>query len=160
MQSLSLVRMIGVVIFLGTQSSCVTSTNANREQNGLFEQGNELAKDGLLREASQSYRKLLKQQPNHVKARRNLGIVQIKLRNYAAGVRNLELIANKFETDFTTNFWLAEGLRSVERNADAIFRLRRLSKQNLMNCALQKHWRGVIIKFATTVRRLALQKIS
>jgi tetratricopeptide (TPR) repeat protein len=104
---------------------CTTTNNTQTQTDKLVVQGNELAKEGLLREASQAYKNALAENPNNSVARRNLGIMQLKLKNYRVGVVHLEKIINKYETDFDTNFWLAEGLRASDRYADAIYRYKK-----------------------------------
>lgn len=112
-----------LIIFVVFTVSC--STTQNLDSAHYYERGNELAKDGLFRESAQSYRKALKKRPRLVQARRNLGIVQVKLKDYGSAIKNLEHVIQKFDTDFETNYWLAEAYRSQDRNADAIFRYKK-----------------------------------
>jgi tetratricopeptide (TPR) repeat protein len=116
-------HVVLTIAIIASSVGCATSKGSKSGQ--LVSQGNELAKDGLLREAAISYRKALRLKSNNPSARRNLGIVQIKLKEYKAAVNNLEKVISKFEGDFESNYWLAEGYRSIDRNADAIYRYKK-----------------------------------
>lgn len=54
--------------------SCVTT-----QQSPSLLQGNQYARDSLFREALESYKKALKEEPNNPVIRRNMGIVQVKI---------------------------------------------------------------------------------
>lgn len=105
---------------LATLAASCATTKIQPEE-AMIVQGNEFVKEGLLREASQAYKKALKTNSASAIARRNLGIVELKLKNYKNGVVYLERVVSQYENDFDTNFWYAEGLRATERYADAIF---------------------------------------
>ncbi|MDD1422558.1 hypothetical protein MEO40_26310 [Dolichospermum sp. ST_sed1] len=118
-------------IFFTTFSSCLTSSNTkidsasnssdskiNDDQLNL---ANNYARDGLLREAVSTYIKVLASNPNHLTARRNMGLVLVKIGDYKQAAANLEKVVQNFQKDFDTSFYYAESLRGVKKYADAIF---------------------------------------
>lgn len=99
------------------------STN-NPKELTLVNQGNQYARDGLFREAIETYKKALTLQPSNMLALRNYGIVLVRTGSYKNAIKNLEKTLEKFQDDFETNFYLAEAYRGENRYADAIFRYR------------------------------------
>ena len=84
--------------------------------------GNELAKDGLLRESAASYRKALRQNDRNATAHRNLGMVLVKLGDFKGAIQHLEKSIGAYEKDFDANFYLGEAYRAENQFAEAIFR--------------------------------------
>lgn len=84
--------------------------------------GNQFARDGLLREAMESYRKALAIDSSHSVALRNLGIVYVKAGDFGAAIINLEKCIASFDRNFDANYYLAEAYRATDKYADAIFR--------------------------------------
>lgn len=99
----------------------------------LTKLGNQYAKDGLLREAAEMYRKALAKNPSNMVALRNLGMVQVRTGEYKNAIRNLEKAIVKFPADFDANYHLAEAYRGEDRFADAIFRYQIALKQQPNN---------------------------
>lgn len=93
-----------------------------------FEQGNEYAKDGLLREAIQSYRQELTKNAQNKAAHRNLGVVLVKAGDYEKAITHLEKSLPEFADNFETNFYLGEAYRAQEKYAEAIFRYKRANE--------------------------------
>ena len=100
-------QLIALAILL---SSCVA-----KKQTDFVEIGNQYARDGLLREAGDSYRKALSTSPNDTTARRNLGIIQVKTGDYKNAIRNLERSMTVYEDNHDANFYLAEAYRAQEK---------------------------------------------
>jgi tetratricopeptide (TPR) repeat protein len=90
--------------------------------------GNQYAKDGLLREASEAYKKALAQQPNNTTAQRNLGMVLVKMGDYKGAVRHLEKSMKRYEKDFDANYYLGEAYRAQDKYAEAIYRYKKALK--------------------------------
>jgi tetratricopeptide (TPR) repeat protein len=90
--------------------------------------GNQYAKDGLLREASDAYKKALAQTPNNATAHRNLGMVLVKIGDYKGAARHLEKAMRRYEKDFDANFYLGEAYRAQDKYAEAIFRYKKALK--------------------------------
>ncbi|MEY4631641.1 MAG: hypothetical protein RIQ81_1761 [Pseudomonadota bacterium] len=84
--------------------------------------GNEYAKQGLLREAMDQYRKALAVEPGNAAALRNLGIMQVKTGDYPNAIRSLEKAAERYPSDFDANYYLGEACRAEGRYGDAIYR--------------------------------------
>lgn len=104
-------------------SGCQTTSEKNH-----IAIGNQYAKDGLLREAAESYKKALVKAPNNPAAQRNLGMVLVKLGDYRAAARHLEKSMKRYERDFDANFYLGEAYRAQDKYAEAIFRYKRALK--------------------------------
>ena len=83
--------------------------------------GNQYAKDGLLREAAREYEMGATTGHNKMVARRNLGIVLFKLKDYSNALKHLKRSLVKFDKHFETNFYIAESYRALDRYANAIF---------------------------------------
>ena len=84
--------------------------------------GNEYAKQGLLREAIDQYRRSLAIEPGQAAAKRNLGIMLVKTGDYPNAIKNLEAAAEQLPADFDTNYYLGEACRAEGRFGDAIYR--------------------------------------
>lgn len=95
---------------------------ATSNKKSLVSLGNQYAKDGLLREASETYRKALMDKPNNATARRNLGMVLVKLGDYTGAASNLEKSMGRYEKDFDANYYLGEAYRAQDKYAEAIYR--------------------------------------
>lgn len=114
-------------------SSCVTisqrsTAKKESQQENFIQQGNQYAKDGLLREAVESYKKALQREPNNATATRNLGIVLAKAGDYQGAITNLEKSMSDFENNFDANFFLAESYRATDKYAEAIYRYKKSLK--------------------------------
>jgi tetratricopeptide (TPR) repeat protein len=81
-----------------------------------------LLKDGLFREALDEYNQIIEQDPSDYESIRNIGIVYVKLRNYAEAIVVLEKVAKIYTTDYETQFYLAEAYRAQKKYEKAIFR--------------------------------------
>lgn len=98
------------------QIQCQTS-----QKNNYLMTGNQYAKDGLWREAVESYRRGIAKEPQNLTAHRNLGMVLVKVGNYKDAIRYLEKSLALFRDNFDANYYLAEAFRASEKFADAIF---------------------------------------
>lgn len=96
--------------------SCQTTTDAVQ-----LSLGNEYAKQGLLREAIDQYRKVLTTNPENVAANRNIGIMLVKSGDYQNARRYLEFVSQKIPRDFDVNFYLGEICRAESRFGDAVY---------------------------------------
>ncbi len=114
LNSLVFAISISVTVFSGCKSS--------NQPTNLVELGNQYAKDGLLREAADTYKRALNTNPNNHSARRNLGLVLVKLGDYEQAISQLEAVVPYFENNFDSQYFLAEAFRAREKYAEAIFR--------------------------------------
>lgn len=103
--------------FLCFLSACKT----NQKSSSYISLGNEYARDGLLREAVESYKKSIARHPKNLTAFRNLGMVLVKLGNYKDATRYLGKALERYNKNFSTNFYLGEAYRALENYADAIY---------------------------------------
>jgi len=115
---------ISVVLLALVQLSTSCATPPKKSHN-LVKLGNEYAKDGLLREAVETYRKAIKIDPNDRVARRNLGIVLVKAGSYRDASVQFEKVIGSFENDYEVNFYLAEAYRANKKYAEAIYRYKK-----------------------------------
>lgn len=97
-------------------SGCATSNGPNYVQNG-----NQYARDNLLREAVASFHKALATDPDDAAAHRSLGIVLVRLGNYTKALDHLSRALPRYPDDFELNFFLGETNRSLDRQAKAIY---------------------------------------
>jgi tetratricopeptide (TPR) repeat protein len=106
----------------------VSTQKTDAAQENFVQQGNQFAKDGLLREAVDSYKKALHRDPKNVTATRNLGIVLAKAGDYQGAINNLEKSMPEFENNFDANFFLGESYRATDKYAEAIYRYKKALK--------------------------------
>ena len=125
-------RAILLALFLGSAWGCQTTSQQNASKNttrdSLVSQGNQFARDGLLREAVDTYKKAISKDPKNLVARRNLGIVLLKAGDTKGAITNLEASMQNFEDNFESNFFLAEAYRAEDKYAEAIYRYKRALK--------------------------------
>lgn len=121
-----------IALFLCSLWACQTPSqqSALKEpgRDSLVSQGNQFARDGLLREAVDSYKKAINKDPKNLVARRNLGIVLLKAGDAKGAITNLETSMQNFEDNFESNFFLAEAYRAEDKYAEAIYRYKRALK--------------------------------
>ena len=121
-----------LALILATTSACATTSNpratSQQAQPSLVSQGNQFAKDGLLREAVEMYKKAIAKDPNNLAAYRNLGIVLVKAGDNAGAITNLEKAMPEFDNNFDANFYLGEAYRAEDKYAEAIFRYKNALK--------------------------------
>ena len=113
-----LIALVGM-----TTTGCVTTSEKN-----YIAIGNQYAKDGLLREAAESYKKALAKNYKKSTANRNLGLVLVKMGEYKAAIRHLEKAMATYENDFDANFYLGEAYRANDKYSEAIFRYNKALK--------------------------------
>lgn len=99
-----------LVMLLGILA--ISNCNHTSEVNLHFRTGNEYAKDGLYKEAINSYKKAAKLEPNNSAITRNSGIVYLKLGMYDQAAADLQSILSFYSNNYETNFYLAEALRN------------------------------------------------
>jgi tetratricopeptide (TPR) repeat protein len=119
--ALRVLAALSLSLVLGT--GCATVDKKN-----FVATGNQYAKDGLLREASEAYKKALAQKPSNPTAHRNLGMVLVKMGDYKGATRHLEKAMKRYEKDFDANFYLGEAYRAQDKYAEAIFRYKKALK--------------------------------
>jgi len=155
-----MVRIIAISILFSalTQfiNSCATTTPKNHN---LVKLGNEYAKDGLLREAVETYRKAINMDPNDRVARRNLGIVLVKAGSYEDASAQFEKVIGSFENDYEVNFYLAEAYRANKKYAEAIYRYKKALTIKPNNTKAQKAlaWSYFKIRYYSQALDLAVK---
>lgn len=101
-------------IFTLFVSSCQTSLSPS------FTQGNKQAKDGLIREAIESYKEALNQDPKNPDLHKNLGVTFLKSGEYRSCLKHLKKAYPYFRESFEVNFYLGECFRSVDNYQKSI----------------------------------------
>ena len=117
-----------MLVLAGTQGACQSidfTTKSEPEPSKYALQGNQYAKDGLLREAGQAYRKALVEDPTDALVNRNLGIVYVKTGDYGKAIEHIEKSLKKYDSNFEANFYLAEAQRAKANYGKAIYRYTR-----------------------------------
>lgn len=116
MNPASLLKYTFFVSALNVASGCQTTKEPSQ-----LALGNEYAKQGLIREAIDQYRKVLNDDPDNVAGNRNLGIMLVKSGDYKNAARHLEISAKKIPLDFDLNYYLGEACRAEGRYGDAVY---------------------------------------
>ena len=117
--------LLGLFIFVWSMLAVYACQSTSKPESDYFNQGNQYAKDGLLKEAILSYQNEVKENPKNFLAIRNLGIVHLKIGNYKKAIAYLKTSMKVYSADFPTNFYLAEAYRAKQELADAIYYYRR-----------------------------------
>jgi tetratricopeptide (TPR) repeat protein len=112
---------ITALLSLLLTSACVTSQDSAKIKDEQVILGNQYARDGLFREAAETYRKSLESNPKNTTAQRNLGMVLVKLGQYKEAAKNLEAALPSYNQDFDLHWYLGEAHRGQQRYSDAIF---------------------------------------
>jgi tetratricopeptide (TPR) repeat protein len=142
-------------------TACVSTSP---QEDNLLNLGNEYAKDGLLREAADTYRKGLDKHPDNPILRRNLGIVLVKSGAYKAAIAQFEKVIGALDSDYDTNFYLAEAYRAEEKYAEAIYRYQKAlrKKENSLRSMKALAWSYYKIRYYDEAMQITrrMQKIS
>lgn len=91
-------------------------------------QANSFARDGLFKEAIESYKLALPVKADANVANRNMGMVYVKLGDFKSAAKHIEKVIARYENDFDSNFYLAEAYRGMDKYAEAIFRYQKSLK--------------------------------
>ena len=128
----SLRQTVAVVISVFTIISCSTtpSNQTLNEPPNYMKLGFQYANDGLFREAEGAYKKALAQNKQNPTAHRNIGIIYVKIGDYAKAINHLERSIEHYHKDYDAQFFLAEAYRMKEKYDEAIFRYKRSLKLN------------------------------
>ena len=132
----ALTLIFSAILFFG----CTTTKNEIADQPHLH-QGNQYARDGLYREAIDEYQKALQNPLKVNAARRNMGMVYVKMGEFAKAEVELKKAIDFYQNNFECNFYLGEALRAQDKFADAIYhyqkadRIRRNDVKNLKSLA-------------------------
>ncbi len=103
-------------------------TDKQQKSSNYVVQGNAYAKDGLWREAIESYKHALAKEENNLTIHRNIGMVFVKVGDYKSAVYHLEKSITKFDDNFASNFYLAEAYRGLDNYGEAIYRYKKALK--------------------------------
>ena len=94
------------LFILSVVSSCTAMKIDNR-----LSQANDMALDGLYKEAIYQYELILNDYPQSSVVHRNLGIVLVRIGLYHKAFQHLQQAHKDFSKEFQTNFYLAETFR-------------------------------------------------
>jgi tetratricopeptide (TPR) repeat protein len=161
------ILLTGVLILGSCASSIGTNTSLptrEPQQLSYVSQANQYAKDGLLREAVDAYKKAIAKEPGNLTAYRNLGIILLKAGDAQGAIANLEKSLPEFEDNFEANFYLGEAYRNEEKLAEAIYRYKKALKiqSDEPRAVKSLAWSYYKIRYYSEALNLAqkLQKIS
>ncbi|RZA13317.1 MAG: tetratricopeptide repeat protein, partial [Proteobacteria bacterium] len=91
----------------------------------LMDQANQYARDGLYREALQSFGEYLDKNPSDAAAHRTVGIIYVKTGVYKKALQHLNKAFAVYPNNFELNFYLGEAMRMQNRYADGIYHYKR-----------------------------------
>jgi len=104
------------------KSTKVSEVVSNEAEKNQLEAADALAKEGLLKEAIERYKRILDKNSENTAAQKNLAIVYVRSGQYKTAAKLFDEIAEDFSDDFETNYYYGEALRGIDKYADAIFR--------------------------------------
>jgi protein O-GlcNAc transferase len=125
----------------------------------LLNEANQFARDGLYREALNSFGQYLEKNPNDGAANRTVGIIYVKTGAYKKAAQYLDKAFAIFPNNFELNFYLGESMRMQARHADAIYHYKRALEVEPKNVAALKAlcWSYYNIRYYAEAVRSAKQ---
>ncbi|MEY3903980.1 MAG: hypothetical protein RL189_3286 [Pseudomonadota bacterium] len=126
---------IAASVFLSV--SCAT-TSKNQDTTKFVVEGNAAAMRGDFVTASNSYEAALRVSPTHSSAKRNLGIVLVKMGDYKRAYKTLASIQNEYKTDAEVFYFLGEASRGSSDFKGAMNFYQKASKLNPQDMRVQK----------------------
>jgi tetratricopeptide (TPR) repeat protein len=130
------VYLVFALFLVHCQSTSKPSSSTAEKIQNPIDHPNQLAKDGLLREAIEGYQSILKKEPNNLAARRNMGMVYVKLKDYKHAIRHLQPSVGKKDEDGL--FALGEAHRAEEQYNEAVYYLKAAFDLNTENLKTMK----------------------
>ncbi|RZA10591.1 MAG: tetratricopeptide repeat protein, partial [Proteobacteria bacterium] len=125
----------------------------------LMDQANQYARDGLYREALQSFGEYLDKNPNDAAAHRTVGIIYVKTGVYKKALQHLNKAFEVYPNNFELNFYLGEAMRMQNRYADGIYHYKRALEVDPKNTNTLKAlaWSYYNIRYYSEAIRTARQ---
>ena len=115
-----------IVVAALAMVSCQTvkekTQSRSAKSNAKLKLANQYARDGLLREAITTYKKILKSEPRNMSAHRNIGILYVKVGDYKSASKHLERSYRRYRNNFESNFYLGESYRARHKLGKAIYK--------------------------------------
>ncbi|WP_186645485.1 tetratricopeptide repeat protein [Fluviispira vulneris] len=105
-----------ILIFI---SSC-SSTKISSESLNYIISGNKYAEKGDFQSSANQYRLALKEEPNSTTAKRNLGLVSVKIGKYKEAIELLKDVSSYYTKDAELFYFLGEANRALGNDNDAI----------------------------------------
>lgn len=99
-----------VLLFSSFIMSCATTAHVHSRYLAL---GNLAAKEGKFLDAATQFEKALVELPDSLPAKRNLGLVKVKLGDYENAVRLLKEVYSSYRDDIEVQYFLGEGYRGL-----------------------------------------------
>jgi tetratricopeptide (TPR) repeat protein len=113
-----------------SSNGCVSHLDQERSE---VSEADAYASDGLLKEAAEKYRAVIKKNPKNAWAKKNLGFVQLRMKDYRGSIQSFESVDENFSGDLDFNFALGEAYRSTEKYPEAIFRYQKVLESEPRN---------------------------
>lgn len=111
-------RVIGVLLVSAALALAGCASSGYQHTRHLVA-GNEAAQAGNFVDAASAYEKALAEVPNSLPARRNLGIVMVKVADYERALELLGSVAKEYAEDTETLYFLGEACRGLRRYGEA-----------------------------------------
>lgn len=118
-------------------AACAT-TNKTQETAKFVVDGNAAALRGDFSAAATSYEGALRMSPTNLAAKRNLGIVLVKMGDYKRAFKTLSSIQNEYKDDLEVFYFLGEAARGSSDFKNALNYYLKASKINAQDLRVQK----------------------
>jgi tetratricopeptide (TPR) repeat protein len=113
--------LVHLVSCVSTNDSEANIKDSRTSSESSFALANKYARDGLLSEAIEHYKRALKGGKHKDAIFRNMGIIQVKIGDYRSAVNSFTQAEKKFDDDFEFNFYKAEAHRALKQYDKAIY---------------------------------------
>jgi len=114
------------------------ATTPKQDVTRLLLDGNSAALRGDYSAAANSYEAVLKIAPENLPAKRNLGIVLVKIGNFKKAQKTLLSIQNEYKEDLEVFYFLGEAARGANDHKGALANYQKAAKINSQDLRVQK----------------------
>ncbi|WP_397600488.1 tetratricopeptide repeat protein [Silvanigrella sp.] len=114
-----ILTILSLTFSITTLSSCSTPSNSSNSINYIIS-GNKYAEKGDFTKSAEQYKLALKQEPNSNTAKRNLGLVLVKISKYKEAVALLNDVAPNYPKDSELYYFLGEANRGIGFEKESI----------------------------------------
>ncbi|WGL58864.1 tetratricopeptide repeat protein [Pigmentibacter sp. JX0631] len=119
MKKSNILKIISISCVVGLFSSCMTSSNSS-DSIKYITMGNKYAEKGDFSRSAEQYRTALKIEPNSATAKRNLGLVLVKINKFKEALSLLTEVAPNYPKDSELLYFLGEAYRGVGFEKESI----------------------------------------
>lgn len=118
-KSLNSIALFTILLSLATACTSSKFANVSPARPDIAE-GNQLASDGNFVDAAKKYRQALRAEPDSIIAKRNLGLVLVKLGLFRDGLDLLIGVSSQYQRDAEIFYFIGEAYRGLNAYPEAV----------------------------------------